>query len=141
MSKSRKPTLNTNVDKSPSDHLTSANELLKEYGHQLVIPLTTTALGYSISGLYGAILGFGIGTLDEALYHNGYTEQRYFSSMLIGAGMFVSLEKSLNYNIVAGALGSTLALTLPTGIIEQYPIIIQATENAVIGDNSLNNME
>ena len=133
MSKSRKPTLNTNVDKSPSDHLTSANELLKEYGHQLVIPLTTTALGYSISGLYGAILGFGIGTLDEALYHNGYTEQRYFSSMLIGAGMFVSLEKSLNYNIVAGALGSTLALTLPTGIIEQYPIIIQATENAVIG--------
>ena len=37
MSKSKKPTLNTNVDKSPSDHLTSANELLKEYGHQLVI--------------------------------------------------------------------------------------------------------
>ena len=76
MSKSRKPTLNTNVDKSPSDHLTTANELLKGYSDHLAIPLTTTALGYSIGGLYGAMIGLGIGTLDEALYNNGYTEHR-----------------------------------------------------------------
>ena len=128
MSKSKNYPFKTN-----SEILDNSNELLKGYSHNLVIPVTTTALGYSIGGLYGALLGLGIGSLDEALYHNGYTEKRYLSSMFIGTGMLFSPGAKFNHNILAATFGSTLALSLSIGIMEQYPIIIQATENAVIG--------
>jgi branched-chain amino acid transport system ATP-binding protein len=127
MSKSKNYPFKTN-----SEILDSSNELLKDYSHNLAIPATTTALGYGIGGLYGALLGLGIGGLDEALYHNGYTEKRYFSSMFIGAGMFISPAAKFNYNALATTVGSTLALGLSTGVIEQHPIIIQATENAIL---------
>jgi ABC-type Mn2+/Zn2+ transport system ATPase subunit len=127
MSKSKNYPFKTN-----SEILDNSNELLKGYSHNLVIPVTTTALGYSIGGLYGALLGLGIGSLDEALYHNGYTEKRYLSSMFIGTGMLFSPGAKFNHNILAATFGSTLALSLSIGIMEQYPIIIQATENAVL---------
>ncbi len=118
MSESKSTPISSNV-KSPS--------------YDLTIPITTTALGYSIGGIYGAMLGLSIGTADEVLYQHGYTEQRYLSAMFIGAGMFVSPQKDLTYNGLATGLGATLALTLSTGIAQQYPVIIQAIENAVLG--------
>ena len=98
-----------NVKKSAYEN---AKELLLKESSHLAIPLTTSALGYNIGGLYGAMLGLGIGTLDETLYQYGYTEQRYLSAMFIGAGMLVSPQKTLMENALPAGLGASLALTL-----------------------------
>ena len=122
----------------------------------LLTPLTNSALGFSVGGLYGALFGFGIGVLDEGLVYNDITEQRYLSAAFIGGATLTSFKianpiyvtnepeavvigrsiagiENVLYPAITATLGATLGLAISTGTIQEYPIIIQATKNAVLG--------
>jgi ABC-type uncharacterized transport system fused permease/ATPase subunit len=128
----------------------------------LLTPLTNAALGFSVGGFYGALVGFGVGALDEGLLYNGITEQRYLSATFMGGATLTSFRnvnqvsmtneiqefeytlataiiytfqasKNTIYTVMTTALGASLGLAVATGVIQEYPIIIQATKNAVLG--------
>ncbi len=107
----------------------------------LLPPLTNSALGFSVGGLQGALFGFAIGALDEGLVYNGITEQRFISAAFIGGATLTSFKKTNQdpaqnqqlYTAITTTIGAALGLAISTGKIQEYPIVIQATKNAILG--------
>ena len=84
----------------------------------LLTPLTNAALGFSVGGFYGALVGFGVGALDEGLLYNGITEQRYLSATFMGGATLTSF-RNVNQVSMTNEI-QEFEYTLATAIISTF---------------------
>ena len=100
----------------------------------LLLPTTLAAVGYKVAGPYGALTAFSAGMVETALLSSRIISHRYLSATILGASAFTNPHHKITAESAAfSAAGGLVGLSIPTGIIKDYPIALTIFENAFFG--------